>query len=920
MHQKSKKVLKCLAAAWVVCLGASAVYAADPGPQAYKIEPQSVSTALKAFAAQSNMQLIFTEADVGSAKTNGVSGTKAPREALSEILKGTGLKFEFTANNVVVVRNPARAASQAAQVKGSDPTSDPPSTSNSSKEGDKSSNSFRLAQATQANAGPQVASDASSEKKKDELTEIVVTGTHIHGAAAMAVPTQVITQEEMRSQGFSSLQDVFSSLPQNLADVTPATGFASGTSSISAANAQGVTGIDLRGLGPQSTLVLLNGERRPGNINGQVFDISSIPLSAIDHVEILTGGNSAIYGSDAVAGVVNIVTRRDFDGFDTSAYYGGSRAGAEHLRFSQSFGTRWDSGGFIASYDFSHDTRLDATAAGVALPAAQAFEGAVVVPGGFDLMPQVRRNSGLVAGSQKITDSIDLSIDGLYTSIENRQNTGFSIPAIPLTLASGNVNSTKEYSVAPSLHALLGQLWQLSVTGVYGETTNHTGQFVNGPPAFFDDTGKLSSVEAVADGRLWDQASSSAKAAIGAETRWESYTFSIDHVDQSRTVKSAFAELQLGLIPTPLLGGQKSLQVSLAGRYSDYSDFGHTTNPAVGLAYTPIEPIVIRGNFSTAFRAPSLFEHNSANEQAVIDDFADPSVPSGSSPVLTWTGNNPNLQPEKAKTWGFGVDFKPSIGPVRLLSLDYFGIKYDQRIDQPLPLTVTGVLTQANIYGAFINRSPSGGLLQSIINNSVNLGNFENETATPFNPSSQTVLSAFPNIVLFDDRLANITAERIDGIDLNAQGSFDTTVGAIPFGLRGTYNLSFTEKVTDTAPEISLLSQPGRPLKLRLRGNVGWVAGHWGAQTYLNYVGGYEDPNLTPERPVSSWFTTDVVVRFTQFVSPQPAKGLDVTFTIKNVFDRDPPLLLSNELGLAYDPVNADALGRYFSLGISERW
>src|SRR5258708_6500718 len=83
---------------------ATAVYAADPPPKTYQIEPQSVSKALQAFAAQADMQLIFTEKDASGAKSAGVTGTKSAREALQEILKGTGLEFEFTANNVVVVR------------------------------------------------------------------------------------------------------------------------------------------------------------------------------------------------------------------------------------------------------------------------------------------------------------------------------------------------------------------------------------------------------------------------------------------------------------------------------------------------------------------------------------------------------------------------------------------------------------------------------------------------------------------------------------------------------------------------------------------------------------------------------------------------------------------------------------------------
>jgi outer membrane receptor protein involved in Fe transport len=97
--------------ATVLALGVnvSTVHAAEPANRTYQIAPQSVSTALKAFAAQSSMQVLFTEADVSAARTEGVNGNLAPREALLRMLEGTGLEFEFTAGQVVVVR---RAVSQ----------------------------------------------------------------------------------------------------------------------------------------------------------------------------------------------------------------------------------------------------------------------------------------------------------------------------------------------------------------------------------------------------------------------------------------------------------------------------------------------------------------------------------------------------------------------------------------------------------------------------------------------------------------------------------------------------------------------------------------------------------------------------------------------------------------------------------------
>src|SRR5262249_29172261 len=84
--------------------------AADPPRHLYDIAPQAVSSALKAFATQSGMQLIYTEADVGHTETAGVSGELSPEEALAVLLKGTALRFELTANHVIVVQKASARA------------------------------------------------------------------------------------------------------------------------------------------------------------------------------------------------------------------------------------------------------------------------------------------------------------------------------------------------------------------------------------------------------------------------------------------------------------------------------------------------------------------------------------------------------------------------------------------------------------------------------------------------------------------------------------------------------------------------------------------------------------------------------------------------------------------------------------------
>ena len=150
-----------------------------------------------------------------------------------------------------------------------------------------------------------------------------VTGSNIKRIEAEgALPVQIITRGDIEREGLQTASQVVERLSSN--------------SSIGGLNLQGSEGAtnvgyasaSLRGLGEQRTLVLLNGRRLANTaFSGEAVDINSIPLSAIERVEVLTDGASAIYGTDAIAGVINFILRRDFRGFEAYAYYGDSEEG-----------------------------------------------------------------------------------------------------------------------------------------------------------------------------------------------------------------------------------------------------------------------------------------------------------------------------------------------------------------------------------------------------------------------------------------------------------------------------------------------------------------------------------------------------------------------------------------------------------------
>jgi iron complex outermembrane receptor protein len=140
----------------------------------------------------------------------------------------------------------------------------------------------------------------------DELSTVVVTGTHIlQSSAGQAQPVQSISAEQILQSGFTDVSSVLQNIPQAGASLTTA---AQSNSSNGSA-----TTINLRNLGANRTLVLVNGQRWTPQLDGSV-NLNAIPASMIQNIEVLQDGASAIYGSDAIAGVVNIILKTDFNG------------------------------------------------------------------------------------------------------------------------------------------------------------------------------------------------------------------------------------------------------------------------------------------------------------------------------------------------------------------------------------------------------------------------------------------------------------------------------------------------------------------------------------------------------------------------------------------------------------------------------
>jgi iron complex outermembrane receptor protein len=193
--------------------------------------------------------------------------------------------------------------------------------------------------------------DAADEEDELELDRVKVTGSRISRAQVEGPsPVVVLTAEDMQKEGFTTVYEALNTLTQNISN-TQDDQFAGGFT-------QNANVVDLRGLGPGRTLVLINGRRTtdyPLPFNGQsnIVNLNSIPIAAVDRVEVLAGGASAVYGSDAVAGVINVVMKNNVEDTDIRLRVGDTvDGGGESIRAQIVGGLNNDRGNFTYALEY----------------------------------------------------------------------------------------------------------------------------------------------------------------------------------------------------------------------------------------------------------------------------------------------------------------------------------------------------------------------------------------------------------------------------------------------------------------------------------------------------------------------------------------------------------------------------------------
>ena len=277
------------------------------------VEAQPLPGALQEFSEQTNLQLAYVATLAKGKDSPGTQGKTRPKAALSDILDGTELEYQYVnAKTVAIGSRRAEAAGDSAPG-GRQPAPEPILLAQSQEtEQDEPGGD------SDASSDDSDASSDDAEVSDADVEEIIVTGSRLPRTPSQVAANLVtLDQGMLQATGEASLDKALRTLPQNQLGASSTASYArlGGQHFNGAINLSGASAVNLRGLGNVATLVLVDGKRiGSSGLAGGVTDISGIPTASIERVEIMLDGASAIYGSDAVGGVVNIITRKDYEG------------------------------------------------------------------------------------------------------------------------------------------------------------------------------------------------------------------------------------------------------------------------------------------------------------------------------------------------------------------------------------------------------------------------------------------------------------------------------------------------------------------------------------------------------------------------------------------------------------------------------
>ena len=849
-------------------------------------------------------------------------------------------------------------------------------------------------------AGPGMAQaqpdDDPSQEDAVEVAEIVITGTSIRGVPPTGSNLISMSRDDIQTIGAANTPDLLASVPQLNSFNTAPSPSLGGVGSFAPG---------MRGLPASATLALMYGHRlvaAAANENNPDFPL--IPNLAIERVEVVADGASSIYGSDAVAGVVNFITRRRVSGVEASASYG---VADDYYsgHFGVLAGTTWARGSILAAYQYTETDNITGgdrdyrqqdfrTYGGIDARGINCPSPNVLVDSTFysvfyaapdlafntrnfcdngapaDLLPASRTHSLFVSGRQDLTDRVTLWGELLYTDRRDEIRVSPPVQSVAITSAnpffqappgSGattelvlfrpdnligadhflNVDDRKVGNSSIGLDVQLPREFELNVYGTFDWAENvaflptiNAGALAAAaagttPSTALDPFGTSTDPAVVAailnsstsvtidqetnlgaarlSGPLLDLPGGELKVAVGAEFRRETFQqrgfVGATPVPENleRDIRSFYGEVFV-----PIVGADNqapfmhSLSLSLSGRYDDYSDFGSTTNPKVGLSWEPVEGLGLRASYGQSFRAPGMRQVGATVGAYYLDAASaavganDPSRGAAQVNTVYLLGGNRDLQPEEATTYSFGVDWTPAAVPGLRASLTYYNIEYTNVIGTPS----TALVFTDPTFGSVVYRDPTAAELSSLLS-----------IAVPVN--LPTPLPVIGN--LLDLRLNNFGIRDTDGLDFDVNYRWRTSFGAAYAGLAGNYILNFDSQQSPAAPVSDNLDLG--VARSTLRGTLGLDMGAVSLVGFVNYRDGIRNNFATPTGVSSyeadAYTTVDLRVSWTLPDSGWTERTV-LALQVNDLFDQEPPFFPATDgVGGAYNPI-----GRFVGLNL----
>lgn len=830
----------------------------------FHIPAQSMDATLRGIARISGIEILYRPGDLSTLIAPAITGQMRAADALDKAIDGSPLRIERSDGSLYIRRISSRGGE--------------------GKEGD----------------GPGNA--------------IVVTGSRISGAP-IASTVITLTADEMRDAGQYRLGDVMRALPQNFGGGQNPT-VVDGSNRASDQNVNSSTGVNLRGMGADATLTLLNGKRLAYDSTVQSIDISAIPMGAVERVEILTDGASAVYGSDAVAGVVNILLKPSFEGLETSIRLGSTSDGGN---FQQQYmavgGQKWNDGGFLIAAEYDRNSAVLGRQRSVTNPS----------PGSSTLFPEQRHVGMLVSANQAVTDSIKIDLDAMFNKRRSFFGSALSSDGDYSYFGIANGSDLKSFSIAPRVSWAVAGDWVLSALGVYGEDNtqnvsaySEVGELIDTAYSRFDNN--LVQAELSATGTILSLPGGPLKMAFGGGYRRNAMASTLRVVDGStsrvtnayeraRSSTYLYAETTLPIIGADnAVAGIHRLTATAALRYERYADIDKIATPKLGLVYEPVAGMAFKASWGKSFKAPT-FRQQFLYQRATLNlpgYYGATNLPAGST-VLTLSGGNPDLKPERAETWSLGVTLDPAFLPALHVEASYFHTDYRDRVVVPLA-SRAGALTNP-IYASYLITNPTVDQVNAAIA-SADIA-LQNSAGVAFDPASVRVI--------LDNRNQNATRQLIKGVDLSLAYRIETSrLGTIELSGLVTY-LESDQQLLPGQSAVQLAGSIFNPPHWRGRGGAVWHLPGLSLAAYANRIGGVDDARYTHFVRIEGMTTVDLNIR----LEPQaPAlDGLSLAVGVQNLFNVKPDRIrpAANYM-VPYDSTNYSALGRSFGITLEKRW